>query len=371
MTKKLTRQWLLGILIVATILILFYLLATATTVGQAFAKAISDSFITIDDYSPSSSAEVSHVNWTRLRNFILLLGLSSIILIALSSYLISQYILRKDRQRIATMIKNYRYQEKTQSDSKYLAITNELKQIQLANAESNEKLQEETQRTKDLITFLAHDLRTPLSSVIGYLNLLIDTPEIGTATRSKYLQISLKKAERLETLIEEFFDITRFNFQHIVINYSKFNLYHLLQQLTEEFYPQLSAKSQSIDLQLSPDLEIQADPDKLARVFNNILKNAIAYSSPNKTIVIEAQQAPGWINLNFKNNGPEIPVDKKNTIFDKFYRLDTSRNTRDGGAGLGLAIAKDIVEAHHGQIGLISNDTETVFWLKLPTEAKQ
>lgn len=360
-----------GILIVVAILCLFYILATATTVGQAFAKAVSDTFITIDDYAPDSSAEVSHVNWARLRNFILLLVFFSIILIALGSYLISQSILRKDRQRIAAMIKDYRYQETTQTDPKYLAITNELKQIQLTNVESNEKLQEETQRTKDLITFLAHDLRTPLSSVIGYLNLLIDTPEITTETRSKYLQISLNKAERLETLIEEFFDITRFNFQHIVINYSKFNLYHLLQQLTEEFYPQLSAKGQSIDLQLSPDLEIQADPDKLARVFNNILKNAIAYSSPNKTIVIEAQQVEGWINLNFKNNGPEIPTDKKNTIFDKFYRLDTARNTRDGGAGLGLAIAKDIVEAHHGKIGLISDDTETVFWLKLPAEIKQ
>lgn len=367
MTKLLRKYWLLSILTVVLIVGLCYLLINNTTVGKAFGSAISNSFITFDSYSvDGTSHESSHVDWIKFKNFILLIVAFSILLIALCSYLISQLLIRKDRQKIAHLIEESRLQQPMVPDSNYLSIQNELKQMQLMNQESNDKLQAETQRTKDLITYLAHDLRTPLSSVIGYLNLLLDTPEISEKTRNKYLNVSLDKANRLDTLIEEFFDITRFNFQHITVNYSEFNLYHLLQQLTEEFYPKLTAKGQSIELKVPDNFQIKADPDKLARVFNNILKNAIAYSSPNQVLTIEANKDDTWTNINFRNNGPEIPESKKETIFDKFYRLDNARDTQSGGAGLGLAIAKEIIEAHHGQIGLTSDPLETVFWIKLP-----
>lgn len=367
MTKKLRKYWLISILSIVVILGLFYLMATNTALGKAFGKAVSDSFVVFDSVTvDGTSQETSYINWVKLKNFIILIGLISIVLIAALSYVISQMLIRKDREKIASLIDQSMTEQSLDVDNSYLPIKNSLKQMQLQNRENQEKLQAETQRTKDLVTYLAHDLRTPLSSVIGYLNLLSDTPEITPATRQKYLQVSLDKAEHLGSLIEEFFDITRFNFQHIVLNYSQFNLYHLLQQLAEEFYPQLKGKGQTIELDLPEDFEILADPDKLARVFNNILKNAIAYSSSNDVIEISASKSDKWVEIEFKNNGPEIPAARRNTIFDKFYRLDNSRNTKNGGAGLGLAIAQDIVTAHKGEIGLRSDVDETVFWLKLP-----
>ncbi len=227
-------------------------------------------------------------------------------------------------------------------------------------------MQMEMQRKSDLITYLAHDLKTPLASVIGYLSLLDEAPDMPAEQKAKYTGIALEKAYRLETLINEFFDITRFNLNSIVLNKGKIKLAYMLQQLSDEFYPMLAPQGKQAVVDAPDDLIIIGDADKLARVFNNILKNAIAYSYDNSTIVITAAKHPDKVIITFTNEGDPIPPQKLNTIFEKFYRLDTSRSSSTGGTGLGLAIAQEIVSAHDGTITVESNIEHTSFIVTLP-----
>ncbi len=222
------------------------------------------------------------------------------------------------------------------------------------------------QRKNDLVVYLAHDIRTPLTSVIGYLELLKEAPDLPLEQRAKYLSITLDKAYRLEQLINEFFDITRFNLQSIPLNLENIHLAHMLMQMAEEFYPILSPGGKTVHLDVPEDLVLPGDPDKLARVFNNILKNAAAYSFPNTAIEIRAQEKNGKVCITFTNQGPKIPPAQLDSIFEKFYRLDTARSSATGGAGLGLAIAKEIVTAHKGSIFARSGEEGTVFTIELP-----
>lgn len=223
------------------------------------------------------------------------------------------------------------------------------------------------QRKNDLVVYLAHDIKTPLTSVIGYLTLLQEAKDMPEAQRDKYTDIALQKAFRLEELINEFFEITRFNLQDILLEYSTFDLGMLLEQLTDAFYPTLEAKQVTCSVQVEDGLLIQGDGNKLARVFNNVLKNAVTYSYANSVIDIVALRLPGnQVEITFRNQGKVIPPHKLTTIFEKFYRLDESRSSDTGGAGLGLAIAKEIVDKHHGTITVRSNEEATTFSIRLP-----
>lgn len=229
---------------------------------------------------------------------------------------------------------------------------------------------EAEQRKNDLVVYLAHDIRTPLTSVIGYLELMKEAPELPLEQRAKYLSITLDKAYRLEQLINEFFEITRFNLQSIPLNRENIHLSYMLMQMAEEFYPILTPGGKSVHLDVPEDLILYGDPDKLARVFNNILKNAAAYSYPNTVIEIHAEQDHNSIRITFTNQGPQIPPEQLNAIFEKFYRLDSARSSATGGAGLGLAIAKEIVTAHQGTILAESSAKGTVFTIDLPAVSK-
>ncbi|MDD2497794.1 MAG: HAMP domain-containing sensor histidine kinase [Desulfitobacteriaceae bacterium] len=222
------------------------------------------------------------------------------------------------------------------------------------------------QRKNDLVVYLAHDIKTPLTSVIGYLSLLDEAPDMPTEQKAKYVGITLEKAYRLEQLINEFFEITRFNLQTIVLNKEKINLLFMLQQMADEFYPMLTPQGKQMSVNVPDGLTLWGDADKLARVFNNILKNALAYSYEDSVIDIFAQQQDKNIMITFTNQGDLIPPQRLDTIFEKFYRLDTARSTNTGGAGLGLAIAKEIVNAHDGTISVESNKENTTFTVKLP-----
>lgn len=222
------------------------------------------------------------------------------------------------------------------------------------------------QRKNDLVMYLAHDIRTPLTSVIGYLSLLEEAPDMPAEQKAKYVHITLEKAYRLETLVNEFFEITRYNLQQIVVEKEKLDLSYMMMQMTDEFYPILSANGNTIDLQMDENIQISGDPVKLARVFQNILKNAASYSSPGTVITIRAEEKNDRIYISFENEGRTIPKQKLDSIFEKFYRLDDARTTEKGGAGLGLAIAKEIVQLHGGQISAESKDGRTVFKVELP-----
>lgn len=228
---------------------------------------------------------------------------------------------------------------------------------------------EAEQRKNDLVVYLAHDIKTPLTSVIGYLSLLDEAPDMPAAQRAKYLDITLQKACRLEQLVDEFFDITRFNLQTIVLNRETLNLSFMLRQIADEFFPILSPQGREARVEAPDDLSVYADPDKLARVFHNILKNAAAYSFPNSVITIRAEQQEENVAVSFTNRGREIPPESLGAIFEKFYRLDDARSSNTGGAGLGLAIAREIVLAHGGTITAESRGGVTVFTVILPRAA--
>jgi len=239
-----------------------------------------------------------------------------------------------------------------------------LKAIKQTLSEREREVRLAEQRKNDVVLYLAHDIKTPLTSVIGYLSLLDEAPDMPPEQKAKYVNITLEKAYRLEKLVDEFFEITRYNFQTITLQKEKIDLHYMLVQMADEFQPLLSA-TKHIVLHVPEDLTVSGDPDKLARVFNNILKNAIAYSLNHSLIEIHASRGEAGVKIAFINEG-SIPQEKLEAIFDKFYRLDSARSSAMGGAGLGLPIAKEIVNAHGGEISAASDSKKTAFIVELP-----
>lgn len=225
---------------------------------------------------------------------------------------------------------------------------------------------ESEKKKNDLVVFLAHDLKTPLTSIVAYLSILETKPDMPEEERRKYTHISLEKAIRLGELINEFFEITKFNLQDIVLEPSDLDLSMMLEQIADELYAVLKEKNLRCDVQIDDTLMIYGDADKLARVFDNLLRNAIAYCDEGTAIRIQAREFHGEIEIVVANEGNPIPEDELSAIFEKFYRVDGSRSSQTGGAGLGLAIAKEIVELHHGTIRAESDGRETRFIVTLP-----
>lgn len=251
-------------------------------------------------------------------------------------------------------------------DSDYLEAESALNRVRERERLAAQALRDESSRKDNLVTYLAHDLKTPLASVVGYLSLLHEAPDLPEEQRVRFTGVALEKAHRLDSLIEEFFDITRFDFHGIVLTRGYVDLGLMLGQVAEEFYPQLSDQRKRAVVDVPEGLVALVDGDKMARVFNNVMKNAIAYSYDGTAIRIEAETTPAGVRIRFINQGDPIPEAKLRVIFEKFYRLDAARSTNRGGAGLGLAIAREIVAAHGGTIGCASTPEFTTFTIDLP-----
>ncbi|MDR1205958.1 MAG: HAMP domain-containing histidine kinase [Peptococcaceae bacterium] len=245
------------------------------------------------------------------------------------------------------------------------AIENKLNTVRLTLEQRSRDAQLAEQRKNDLVMYLAHDIKTPLTSIIGYLSLLDEAPDTPAEQKAQYGRIALDKAYRLEQLIDEFFEITRYNLQTVTLTKKNIDLYYMLAQVADEFYPQLAAGGKQAVIHAPEDLTVSGDPDKLARVFNNILKNAAAYSDGDSVIDITAGLSGDVASITFRNAG-SIPKDKLAAVFEKFYRLDGADFSDKSGAGLGLAIAKEIIAQHGGRIYAESDDHSTTFTVELP-----
>ena len=245
-------------------------------------------------------------------------------------------------------------------------IQNDLNVIRAQLAARERSVRQAEQRRGDLVAFLAHDLKTPLTSVVGYLTLLHDDPGLDEARRAKFTGIALDKAMRLEELLGEFFDITKMDLDSQAGEKVPIQLSMLLEQLSDEFYPLFAEKNLTCVPDIQPHLVVRGDPDKLARVFDNVLRNAVSYSIPGGTVDVVAKAMGSYTEITIQDEGLEIPEGELANIFEKFYRLDAARSTRTGGAGLGLAIAKEIVELHGGSIRCESNGKLTSFIISLP-----
>lgn len=247
-----------------------------------------------------------------------------------------------------------------------LPFERKLNAVKRTLAERKEETAQAERRKDELVMYLAHDIRTPLTSVIGYLNLLEEEPDSPPEQRAKRVHIALDKAYRLEAMMNEFFEITRYNSQQIALSRETVDLYYLLVQLTDELTPVLAARGNTVALRMDEDLTVRGDAEKLARVFGNILKNAAAYSDPRTEITVSAGIAEGDVVIRFQNRGPDIPPEQLEAVFDKFCRLDQARSTGTGGTGLGLAIAREIVALHGGIIRAFSRDHTVTFMVRLP-----
>lgn len=228
----------------------------------------------------------------------------------------------------------------------------------------------ESERTKnELITNVAHDLRTPLTSIIGYLELLAGNQQVPADMQHKYIEIAYGKSRRLQKLIEDLFGFTKLNCGKIAVHVGQIDIVKLLGQLVEEAYPNFVEKGLSYDLQSNvPAKIINADGNLLARLFDNLIGNAIKYGADGKRVLVKIHAEGETVTVSVTNYGYVIPADELPLIFNKFYRVEQSRSSSTGGTGLGLAIAKEIVDMHGGTISVASDLNGTVFTVKLQVD---
>lgn len=241
-----------------------------------------------------------------------------------------------------------------------------------AASEQNERVAKAAEERKnELVVYLAHDIKTPLTSIIGYLTLLEESPDLPLEVRERYTNITLDKAYRLEELLDEFFEITRYNLQTIPIERSRFDGALFVNQVMDEFFPLAEGRRLELVYEGPSELSVFADAGRVARVLNNVIKNAVAYADPEtdvkvRTGLVTAADGFVWWELTVSDQGRELSPQHLERIFEKFYRADESRGSQAGGAGLGLAISREIARAHGGDIYASSDAGLTSFTIWIP-----
>ena len=292
-------------------------------------------------------------------------------------------------------------------------MENQLNQIRIQAEADRQQAHETNQRKDDMLMYMAHDLKTPLTSVIGYLTLLNDEPDIPETTRQRYLGVVLKKALRLEELINGFFEITRFNFSHMILEKSYVNMSMMVNQILYEFQPVFAEKRLQFTVEAPEEVYVYCDVEKMERVYDNLFKNVANYSytdtqirvclsekipaetrqrmlegqEAGQNIVLETaetgrnvmpgqteekqeaagvRKASGGMRLIVENHGRTIPREKLEHLFEQFFRLDSSRDSHTGGSGLGLAVVKEIIQLHSGTVACESENEIIRFIVELP-----
>lgn len=256
------------------------------------------------------------------------------------------------------------------------ANINVLSKTLLAKEKESEKLKEKERAALDiernaerqkneLITNVAHDLRTPLTTIVGYLELIKDDTALSKEDVHKYSGIAYEKSIRLQEMMDDLFEFTKLDNADIKLNKSMINLSGLIMQMTDEFYPSFK------DCNITPivdlpeeNIYVQGDGQLLARVFDNLISNALKYGYHNTDLMIEVSGDEKYATVKVINHGDTIAPEDIPLLFNKFYRTDSSRNSKTGGTGLGLAITKNIVDLHHGDISVTSDDQITTFIVK-------
>lgn len=228
------------------------------------------------------------------------------------------------------------------------------------------------QSNKDLIACVAHDLRTPITSVKGYLDLALDTKHYDLEQRQKYVRIAQTKANRLEYLIHDLFNYTKLTSGEIILHRSKIDLVQLVEQMVEEFYPSFQEEELECTTKYNISyLEMNMDGELIARAVQNLLSNAIKYGKDGKHVYVELECLEQEVQIRVTNYGLVIPEESIKHLFDKFYRVERSRNVKTGGTGLGLNIAQEIVHLHGGRIQVTSGASGTCFTIALPLHKEE
>lgn len=253
-----------------------------------------------------------------------------------------------------------------EGDDEFASMAASLNRMEADIRELMDK-EREAERTKnELITNVAHDLRTPLTSIIGYLELLSVGGPLGEEQKQKYIDIAYTKARWLEKLIEDLFGFTKMNYGKATMCVGNVDIVKLLEQLLEEAYPSFAEQNLTYELKSNTASQmITADGNLLARLFDNLINNAIKYGADGKRVEVKVQTEGEIVTVFVTNYGYVIPAGELPLIFNKFYRVEQSRSSSTGGTGLGLAIVKNIVDMHGGSISVASDMNGTVFTVKL------
>ncbi len=253
-------------------------------------------------------------------------------------------------------------------EGEFTEIAESINRMEKDIQELIDKERNSEQSKTDLITNVAHDLRTPLTSIIGYLELLRKSNNLSPEMQKRYLDIAYTKSERLQKLIEELFGFTKLSYGKVNVNIAEVDIVKLLAQLLEESYPNFVNNGLSYDFVSNTESQIiEADGDLLARLFDNLINNAIKYGKEGKRVKVNLRADREIVTIKIVNYGYVIPEKELPLIFDRFYRTDHSRTTQNGpgGTGLGLAIVKNITDMHHGVVSVSSDLSGTVFTVKL------
>lgn len=249
----------------------------------------------------------------------------------------------------------------------------------------------ESEKTKnELMNNIGHDIRTPLTAVIGYLSLLKNSPDLPKDEIQSYINISYEKSKRLELLVNDLFEYTSSQQSTATMSYQSLNIASFIEQAVSDFYLEAEEKGIDIEIIVSPSTLVgELDPDKMARVFTNLVSNALKYGTGASRIMITAHQqshadfkytvplsqqrdieklknVTSWLLFEVKNNGELLPVEELTRIFRRSYRSDSSRNSKQHGSGLGLAIVKNLVKLHCGQVYAKIDHNDMVFCIQIP-----
>ncbi|MBX4150458.1 HAMP domain-containing protein [Paenibacillus lautus] len=223
------------------------------------------------------------------------------------------------------------------------------------------------EKTKnDLITGVSHDLRTPLTSILGFLEVIEEDRYQDEVELRYYVNIAYEKAQSLKKLIDDLFEYTRIN-NGLPLDIREIDMAQFMRQLIEEFVPALEKAGLECKLAAEEGLVVLADGAQLVRAYENLISNAIRYGESGKRIDIAVRSDGNRVSISFTNYGDPIPERDLPFIFDRFYRVEASRSKQTGGTGLGLAITKSIVEVQGGEIRVRSDRQRTTFETRFPT----
>ena len=349
----------IGIASVITIILLVFLITNLTAITSFLYQTGNDSQA-LQRFALGSTISV------------LLFVLLGILLFSLV-FLLLQRKMARDIETIAHAVKQISEGDlstrlELEGEGELTDLAENLNRMEEDIQELIDKERTSEQSKTDLITNVAHDLRTPLTSILGYLELLRKNQKLSPEMQQKYLDIAYNKSVRLQKLIEELFGFTKLSYGKINMNVAKVDIVELLAQLLEESYPNFEKNGLSYDFVSNRKSQIiEADGDLLARLFDNLIGNAIKYGKEGKRVRVHLRADREIVTIKIVNYGYVIPANELPLIFDRFYRTDHSRTNASGpgGTGLGLAIVKNITDMHHGTVSVSSDLSGTVFTVRL------